>query len=178
VYIATTIYTNEIVGVAIGNNGTAKKISHYFNTSGDIFTLNELRLNSSISITETLPDSVASATGAPVSDRAVVIALQSYLKERLYVDNSADASVELSVATYNDLGTLATWKPVTLPASYDRADEFVFRFVCNDASLTPTLPTGVVMADNFEWSEMAVGVVFQVSIVDGIAAYLVLTPNS
>lgn len=97
---------------------------------------------------------------------------------RTYVDNSADASVQLSVTTYNDLGTLSAWKTITLPATYDRADEFVFRFVCNDASLTPTLPQGVVMADNFEWSEMAVGVVFQVSIFDGEAAYLVLTPNA
>lgn len=97
---------------------------------------------------------------------------------RTYVDNSADASVQLAVTTYNDLGTLSSWKTITLPASYDRADEFVFRFVCNDASLTPTLPSGVVMADNFEWSEMAVGVVYQVSIVDGVAAYLVLTPQN
>jgi len=98
--------------------------------------------------------------------------------KRLYVDNSADASVQLAVTTYNDLGTLSTWKTITLPATYDRADEFVFRFTCNDASLTPTLPQGVVMADNFEWSEMAVGVVFQVSICDGIAAYLCLTPQN
>lgn len=98
--------------------------------------------------------------------------------KRLYVDNSADASVELSVTTYNDLGTLSSWKTITLPAAYDRADEFVFRFVCGDASLTPTLPSGVTLADNFDFSEMAVGVVYQVSIVDGIAAYLCLTPNS
>ena len=110
-------------------------------------------------------------------DKAGTLAVMSDVR-RVYVNNSADASVELSVTTYNDLGTLSAWKTITLPASYDRADEFVFRFVCNDASLTPTLPSGVVMADNFEWSEMAVGVVFQVSICDGIAAYLVLTPNS
>lgn len=104
--------------------------------------------------------------------------VDNFVKLRKYVDNSSDASVELAVNTYNDLGTLSTWKPVTLPATYDRADEFVFRFTCNDASLTPTLPQGVVMADNFEWSEMAMGVVFQVSIFDGEAAYLVLTPQN
>lgn len=178
VYIATTIYTNEIVGVAINSAGTAKKVSHYFNVSGDIFTLNNQPLNSSISITQTLPDSVASATGNPVSDRAVIIALQSYARKRTYVDNSADASVQLSVTTYNDLGTLSSWKTITLPASYDRADEFVFRFECGDASLSPALPAGVVLADGFDFSETAVGVVFQVSIMDGIAAYLCLTPNA
>ena len=96
----------------------------------------------------------------------------------MYVDNSSDASVELSVDTYNDLGTLSSWKTITLPSTYDRADEFMFRFTCNDASLELTLPNGVVLADNFDWSEMDVGVVFQVSIFDGEAAYLCLTPNS
>lgn len=118
--------------------------------------------------------------GTSTSSRVVTpkLLVDNFEKRRTYVDNSADASVQLAVTTYNDLGTLSAWKTITLPASYDRADEFVFRFTCNDASLTPTLPTGVVMADNFEWSEMAVGVVFQVSIFDGEAAYLVLTPNS
>ena len=116
------------------------------------------------------------ASYATTSQVATAVATKA--DKRTYVDNSADASVELSVTTYNDLGTLSAWKTITLPASYDRADEFVFRFVCGDASLTPTLPQGVVMADNFEWSEMAVGVVFQVSIVDGIAAYLCLTPST
>ena len=113
--------------------------------------------------------------GALITPKQLV---DNFEKRHLYVDNSADASVELSTATYNDLGTLSTWKPITLPAAYNRGDEFVFRFECGDASLTPTLPQGVVMADNFEWSEMAVGVVFQVSIFDGEAAYLCLTPNS
>lgn len=116
------------------------------------------------------------ASYATTSQVATAVATKA--DKRTYVDNSADASVQLAVTTYNDLGTLSAWKTITLPANYDRADEFIFRFTCNDASLTPTLPQGVVMADNFEWSEMAVGVVFQVSIVDGIAAYLCLTPNS
>ena len=118
--------------------------------------------------------------GTGTGNRVVTPALlvDNFEKRRTYVDNSADASVQLAVTTYNDLGTLSAWKTITLPASYDRADEFVFRFVCGDASLTPTLPQGLVMADNFEWSEMAVGVVYQVSICDGIAAYLVLTPQN
>lgn len=98
--------------------------------------------------------------------------------KRTYVDNSADASVELNVATYNDLGSLSAWKPVALPAAYNRGDEFVFRFECGDADLSPVLPSGVVMADNFDFSEMAVGVTYQVSIMDGVAAYLCITPNS
>lgn len=98
--------------------------------------------------------------------------------KRTYVDNSADAIVELSTATYNDLGTLTTWKPVTLPAAYNRGDEFVFRFECGDASLSPALPAGVVLADGFDFSEMTVGVTYQVSIMDGVAAYLCITPNS
>lgn len=98
--------------------------------------------------------------------------------KRTYVDNSADASVELSVATYNDLGTLSAWKPVTLPAAYNRGDEFIFRFECGAADLSPVLPAGVVLADGFDFSEMAVGVTYQVSIMDGVAAYLCITPNS
>jgi hypothetical protein len=108
----------------------------------------------------------------------VAAAVATKADKRTYVDNSADASVELSVATYNDLGTLATWKPVTLPAAYNRGDEFVFRFECGDADLSPVLPSGVVLADGFDFSEMAVGVTYQVSIMDGVAAYLCITPNS
>lgn len=121
----------------------------------------------------------ALADKADIADlAAVAAAVATKADKRSYVDNSADASVELSVSTYNDLGTLSTWKPVTLPASYNRADEFVFRFECGDADLSPALPSGVVLADGFDFSEMAVGVVFQVSIMDGIAAYLVLSPNN
>lgn len=118
--------------------------------------------------------------GTSTSQRVVApkLLVDNFEKRHLYVDNSSDASVELATNTYNDLGTLTTWKPVTLPAAYNRGDEFVFRFECGDASLTPTLPSGVVMADNFDFSEMAVGVVYQVSIMDGVAAYLCITPNS
>lgn len=119
---------------------------------------------------------VNDASYATTSQVATAVATKA--DKRTYVDNSADASVELSATTYNDLGTLSSWKTITLPASYDRADEFIFRFTCNDASLTPTLPSGVTLADNFDFSEMAVGVVFQVSICDGIAAYLCLTPQN
>ena len=49
-------------------------------------------------------------------DKAGTLAVMSDVR-RVYVDNSADASVELSVTTYNDLGTLSSWKTITLPAS-------------------------------------------------------------
>lgn len=97
---------------------------------------------------------------------------------RSYIDNSGEASVELSFNQYLDLGTLTTWPTLTLPASYDRGDEFVFRFVCGTASLSPVFPAGVVLADGFDFSEIALGVVYQVSIMDDVAAYLCVTPNS
>ena len=118
--------------------------------------------------------------GTSDSTRVVTpkLLVDNFDRRHLYVDNSADASVELSVATYNDLGTLSAWKPVTLPAAYNRGDEFIFRFVCGDADLSPVLPQGVVLADGFDFSEIAAGVVYQVSIMDDVAAYLVLTPNA
>lgn len=83
----------------------------------------------------------------------------------------------LTATTYVDLGTTDTIAP-TLPASPSRADEFVFTFTCQSAAPNITLPQGVALADGFDWSEADAGVQFQVSIQDGIAAYLVLTPNS
>ena len=83
----------------------------------------------------------------------------------------------LTATTYVDLGTTDTIAP-TLPASPSRADEFVFTFTCVSASPNITLPQGVALADGFDWSEADAGVQFQVSIQDGIAAYLVLTPNA
>ena len=98
--------------------------------------------------------------------------------KRRVVDNSADASVELSVATYNDLGT--TDSPVvTLPASYTAADEFLYCFTCASDACVVTLPQGVVLADCCDdFSEVAAGVWFQVSIMDGVAAYLCVTPQN
>lgn len=83
----------------------------------------------------------------------------------------------LTTDTYVDLGTTDTIAP-TLPASPSRADEFVFTFTCVSASPNITLPSGVSLADGFDWSEADAGVKFQVSICDGIAAYLVITPNA
>lgn len=175
---STVAYLSNLTGFAAKNGST----NEYFVAS--TFSVTASDLDSSIQIGANGIDRLINIQTQPQQvpltfpAQGGTLALTSDIIKRTYVDNSADASVELAVTTYNDLGTLSAWKTITLPANYDRADEFVFRFVCNDASLTPTLPSGVVMADKFEWSEMAVGVVFQVSIFDGEAAYLVLTPNT
>lgn len=97
---------------------------------------------------------------------------------RVVVDNSQDASVELSVGTYNNLGT--TDAPVvTLPSGASAADEFLYRFTCATDACVVTLPSGVTLADGCDdFSEVAAGVVFQVSIMDGVAAYLCVTPEN
>lgn len=97
---------------------------------------------------------------------------------RRVVDNSQDASVVLAADTYNQLGT--TDAPVvTLPASYTAADEFLYSFTCATDACVVTLPQGVVLADGCDdFGEVAAGVWFQVSIMDGVAAYLCVTPQN
>ena len=97
---------------------------------------------------------------------------------RRVVDNSQDASVVLSADTYNQLGT--TDAPVvTLPASYTAADEFLYSFTCATDACVVTLPQGVVLADCCDdFSEVGAGVWFQVSIMDGVAAYLCVIPQN
>lgn len=84
----------------------------------------------------------------------------------------------LTADTYLELGTTDTVAP-TLPATYTDADEFIFSFTCDTAACSVTLPTGVVLADNCDnFSEVAAGVFFQVSIMDDVAAYLCVTPTT
>lgn len=84
----------------------------------------------------------------------------------------------LTADTYLELGTTDTVAP-TLPATYTDADEFIFSFTCDTAACTVTLPTGVTLADNCDnFSEVAAGVFFQVSIMDDVAAYLCVTPTT
>ena len=62
--------------------------------------------------------------------------------------------------------------------NYTEADEFLFSFT-SSSSTTLTLPEGVLLADKFDFStDKGAGVKFQVSIKDGMAAYLCLTPPS
>lgn len=66
----------------------------------------------------------------------------------------------------------------TLPANYDAADEFVFSFTCSTDACVLTLPSGVQMADGFDFEgDRAAGVKFQMSIMDGIAGYLIVSTN-
>lgn len=113
-----------------------------------------------------------------ITSGGVFTALQSKADRRRVVDNSQDASVVLAADTYNQLGT--TDAPVvTLPASYTAADEFLYSFTCATDACVVTLPQGVVLADCCDdFSEVGAGVWFQVSIMDGVAAYLCVTPNN
>ena len=106
------------------------------------------------------------------------------LRDNFYLKSEAAAKrtlvttgSALTATTYVDLGTTDTIAP-TLPASPSRADEFVFCFTCVSASPNITLPQGVALADGFDWSEAAAGVVFEVSIRDGKCAYLCVTPTN
>ena len=126
-------------------------------------------------ITQKQIDAGTATTATTVTPKLLC---DNFDRRHLYVDNSADASVELSVATYNDLGT--TDAPVvSLPASYTAADEFLYSFTCATDACVVTLPQGVVLADCCDdFSEVGAGVWFQVSIMDGVAAYLCVTPNN
>lgn len=117
-------------------------------------------------------------SGKLITSGGVFTALQSKADRRRVVDNSQDASVVLGADTYNQLGT--TDAPVvTLPASYTAADEFLYSFTCASDACVVTLPQGVVLADCCDdFSEVAAGVWFQVSIMDDVAAYLCVTPQN
>lgn len=131
-------------------------------TSGGVFTALQSKADTSTTYTKT----------------EVNTALQSKADRRRVVDNSQDASVVLAADTYNQLGT--TDAPVvSLPASYTAADEFLYSFTCATDACVVTLPEDVVLADCCDdFSEVAAGVWFQVSIMDGVAAYLCVTPNN
>lgn len=117
-------------------------------------------------------------SGKLITSGGVFTALQGKADRRRVVDNSQDASVELAADTYNQLGT--TDAPVVmLPASYTAADEFLYSFTCATDACVVTLPQGVVLADCCDdFSEVAAGVWFQVSIMDDVAAYLCVTPQN
>lgn len=131
-------------------------------TSGGVFTALQGKADTSTTYTKT----------------EVNTALQSKADRRRVVDNSQDASVVLAADTYNQLGT--TDAPVvSLPASYTAADEFLYCFTCATDACVVTLPQGVVLADCCDdFSEVAAGVWFQVSIMDGVAAYLCVIPQN
>lgn len=131
-------------------------------TSGGVFTALQSKADTSTTYTKT----------------EVNTALQGKADRRRVVDNSQDASVVLAADTYNQLGT--TDAPmVMLPASYTEADEFLYSFTCATDACVVTLPQGVVLADGCDdFSEVAAGVWFQVSIMDGVAAYLCVTPQN
>lgn len=102
------------------------------------------------------------------------------------VDDQMDAEVSGAVITSQELAAniyllyLRTDAVApTLPANYDEADEFVFSFTCATDSCVLTLPSGVQMADGFDFEgDRKAGAKFQVSIQDGMAGYLCLTNNN
>lgn len=97
----------------------------------------------------------------------------------LFVASSQATKIRLSADAYVDLGIVNSVNLVgSLPSDLTRTDEFLFTFTVGSSWSSITLPSGVVMADGFDWSEAAEGVVFQVSIMDGVCAYLCVTPNS
>lgn len=88
------------------------------------------------------------------------------------------ASPVLGADTYNLLGTTDSPVP-TLPASYDNADEFECSFTCATDACVLTLPNGVKMADGFDFeSDRKAGAKVQVSIQDGMAGYLMVSPTT
>ena len=123
---------------------------------------------------DTISDLATIRSGAAAGATAVQPAALASKQDKRTLVTTGSA---LTATTYVDLGTTDTIAP-TLPASPSRTDEFVFTFTCVSASPNITLPQGVALADGFDWSEADTGVQFQVSIQDGIAAYLVLTPNT
>lgn len=92
--------------------------------------------------------------------------------KRTLVDNSSmSGSVELSVNGYHNLGVVNSVS-VTLPSSANRTDEFLFTFTCDTAACTLSLPSGVELGSELDFSaDVAAGRKFQVSIMDGIALY-------
>lgn len=104
---------------------------------------------------------------------------EAQAKRTLVDDTDTSGTVTLSVNGYHDLGERSA-VAVDLPSTYTRTDEFLFTFECSSSwnNGTITLPQGVKLADGFDWSEAAEGVVFQVSIQDGVCAYLVVSPTN
>ena len=83
----------------------------------------------------------------------------------------------LAADTYLELGTTDAPAP-TLPATYTDADEFLFSFTCSTASCSLTLPVGVELGSELDFSaDVAAGRKFQVSIMDGIALYTYIDPS-
>ena len=125
-------------------------------------------INSPVSLTDVTNESTLSRaiTGKFIHDNIS-------LKRTVVTTGSA-----LTADTYLELGTTDTVAP-TLPATYTDADEFIFSFTCDTSACSVTLPTGVELADNCDnFSEVAAGVFFQVSIMNDVAAYLCVTPTT
>lgn len=130
--------------------------------SGGVFTALQGKADASTTYTKTEVDT----------------ALASKANKRRVVDASGADFVELQADAYEKLGTTDA-PSVVLPASYTAADEFLYSFTCATDACVVTLPQGVVLADCCDdFSEVAAGVWFQVSIMDGVAAYLCVTPQN
>lgn len=72
----------------------------------------------------------------------------------------------------------ATQVTIYVP-DYDAADEFECSFTCATDACVLTLPAGVVMADGFDFEgDRKAGAKVQVSIQDGIAGYLMVSPTT
>lgn len=163
-----TAFTAEDLADALddalaGWRDDASALAFYNEIIGDISsrTIDDVEL--------TRQASIAFATAAGTLDDA---------DKTFFSVSSTPTEVEaLGRDTYLDLGTVDTLSP-TLPSSVSRTDEFLFTFTVGSSWSSITLPSGVVMADGFDWSEADAGVTFQVSIQDGVCAYLCVTPTN
>lgn len=116
---------------------------------------------------------------------AMLSALKSAFID-LAIEEKMDAEVSGAVITSQELAANIYLRYLrtdavapTLPANYDAADEFVFTFTCATDNCVLTLPNGVAMADGFDFaSDRKAGAKFQVSIQDGIAGYLMVSPTT
>lgn len=117
------------------------------------------------------------------------------LLNNLDINGGASQSYSLPISAFNALTSTMVWvdeRDERIPnfdtateaqvtvyvPDYTAADEFVFSFTCASDNCVLTLPSGVQMADGFDFSaDRKAGVKFQVSIMDGIAGYLVVSTN-
>ena len=92
--------------------------------------------------------------------------------------NAVTNNPALSADNYVDYGQTDAVAPV-LPGNFTAADEFVFSFTCLSDNCELTLPKGVAWADGFDFeADRKAGAKVQVSIQDGMAGYLMVSPTT
>ncbi|MBQ9391955.1 MAG: collagen-like protein [Lachnospiraceae bacterium] len=91
--------------------------------------------------------------------------------------NGSDITQELAAGVYYKFGTVSSLT-ITLPDNV-AANEFIFSFTCASSNTTLTLPPTVKWGGELDFeSDRDEGVLFQVSIMDNIALYTLVKPDS